>query len=56
MCTSGGILSGAAGNLDRLVVLEKILVEGHVLGFVSEDGVVSLEAVFLEERFVSASF
>ena len=53
---SGGVLSSAAGDLDRSVVLEKIFIEGHVLGFVGEDGVVGLETVLLEQALVPVGF
>lgn len=46
------VLGRAAGDQLRVVVLQEVLVEVHVLGF-GQDGVVGLEAVFLEQGIVS---
>ena len=40
------VLRRSPGDLHSLVVLEKVFVQAHVFGFVGQDGVVGLEAVF----------
>lgn len=47
LSTSCGVLSGAASNELRIMVLDQILVETHVL-LLGQNGVVGLQAVLLE--------
>ena len=51
MGAAGGVLGGAAGNEFGVTLLE-VVVEAHVL-FLGENGVIGLEAVFLEESFIA---
>lgn len=50
--TASGVLGGTTGDELSVVVVEEILVETEVL-FLGEDGVVSLEAVFVEQSLVT---
>jgi hypothetical protein len=45
-------LGGTAGNELRVVVVQEVFVEGQVL-LLGEDGVVGLQAVFVEEGIVT---
>lgn len=49
---ASGVLGRAAGDELRVVVLDQVFVEAHVF-FLGEDGVVGLEAVFLEHGFIA---
>lgn len=52
LSTAGGVLGSATGDQLSIVVLEEVLEEALVL-LLGEDGVVSLEAVLLEESLIA---
>lgn len=54
LSAAGAVLGGAAGNQLGLVVVEEVLVEGDVL-LLSEDGVVGLELVLVEQFLITES-
>lgn len=52
MGTSGGVLGSTTSIQVGLEVLEKVLIETHVLGL-GEDGVVGLQSVLLKKSSIS---
>lgn len=50
--TTGSVLGGATGNQLGIVVVEEVLVDASML-LLSEDGIVGLEAILLEEGLVA---
>lgn len=54
LCTTSGILGSAAGNQFCGVVVQEVFVDAGVF-FFSEDGIVGLEAIFLEESSIALS-
>ena len=49
---ASGVLGCTAGDELRVVVLDQVFVEAHVF-FFGEDGIIGLEAVFLERGFIA---
>lgn len=52
LCAASSVLGAATGNQVGLVIVEEVLVQAEVLLF-SEDGIVGLDAVLLEELLVA---
>lgn len=52
LCTTSSVLRSTARYELRVVVLEQVFVQAHVL-FFGEDGIVGLEAVFGEHCFIA---
>jgi hypothetical protein len=53
--SAGGVLGGAAGDELCVAVFDQVVVDAHLVGF-GEEGIVELEAVFLEHCFVADQF
>ena len=54
LCAASSILSCTTGYELRIVVLEQVFIEAHVL-FFGEDSIVGLESVLLEKGFISVT-
>lgn len=52
LSSTGSVLSGTTSDQLSIVVLEKVLIETHVL-FLREDGIVCLHIILLQESFVT---
>lgn len=52
LSSTGSVLSGTASDQLGIVVLDKVVVQTHVL-LLCEDSIVGLDVVFLEEGFVT---
>lgn len=54
LSTTGRVLCGTASNEFRIVVLHQVVIETHVL-LLSQNGIIGLQAVLLEEFLITAN-
>lgn len=52
LCPTSSVLSGTSSNQFRIMVLEKLFIETHVL-LLREDSIVVLQAVLLQESSIT---